>query len=123
MTYPPRMADVPDWARWNCATYALWVWATWGGYLLIRRSQIADLYALGRGHLMSWVPHLLAQPYGRPITHLGPSWQQREQDSARHWLVFWWRLWRIPDPRIYVGDAQVMGERCRHIPTLTVAQP
>lgn len=104
--YPPQMSDLPWWVRWNCLNYALWVQHTFGGYLLIRRSQLADMYALPSWHPIRWVPHFLAQPYFRQPTHLGPTVEQRDRDSAAHWSVFWLRLWRIPRPRIIVGDVE-----------------
>lgn len=104
--YPPAMEDVPRWARFNCLTYAWWAWVQFGGYLLVRQSQIADMYALGPWHPMRLTPHFLVQPFYQTPTHLGPTLEQRERDSARHWSLFWLRLWRIPSARIIVGDGE-----------------
>lgn len=115
--YPPKMADVPWLCRWNCLNYALWVQQTYGGYLIIRRSQIADMYALPSWHPMRLVPHVMAQPYFREITHLAPTVEQRERDSAKHWIRFFLRLWRIPRARIIVGDVECQS-RHGNVPIL-----
>lgn len=103
--YPPTLEDLPFWAKWNCWTYVKFAQHEWGGYVSYRRSQIAAMYGLPWGHPLQLVPHFLYYPCGGIVTHLGPTDEQRECDSARHWIVFWLRLWKIPSARIIHGDA------------------
>lgn len=104
LKYPPEITSIPQWARYNCLTYALWAWNKYGGYIMVRRSMIGNIYELKKYHPMWWTPHFLHKTYDGRISQLAPTEEQVRKDSKNNVMVFWWRLWKIPSSEIVEGD-------------------
>ena len=80
----------------NCLTYALRRWRERGGYLVIRRSQLASVFGLGKRHPLRWVPHFLHMDRDSTVLHhYCPTPEQHDRDAkSSHWWA-WLRLWHF----------------------------
>ena len=75
--------------RSNCLAYALRKWVTEGGSIIIRRSQLAEMFPRPRWHPVNWLPHFLHRARCLEITQFVPT----EATKERHQKIGLWRAW------------------------------
>lgn len=73
----------------NCLTYAIGKWASEGGYLMVRRSQLRILFPRPWWHPVHLVPHFLHRSRAHVVTQYVPT-EAQKQEHLRGGL---WRAW------------------------------
>ena len=88
--------------RSNCLAYALWKWVTKGGSIIIRRSQLAEMFPRPRWHPVNWLPHFLHRARCLEITQFVPTEATKERHKALGLWRAWFDLWSF--------DGEVIGD-------------
>ena len=73
----------------NCLTYALKKWASDGGYIMIRRSQLRVMFPRPLWHPVHLVPHFLHRTHDHFVTQYVPT----DEQKAEHLRLGLWRAW------------------------------
>lgn len=91
------------WGWRNCLSYAWKQQEAVGGYILIRKSELADRHGVAWWHPFHLVPHVLHQTWDGDITHYAPKPEQVKRMLDRGpWLDWQW-LWQF-DGVVLKGD-------------------
>jgi len=77
----------------NCLAYALRKWATEGGSIIIRRSQLANMFPRPKWHIVNWIPHFLHRTRCLVITQFVPTARTKERHLKIGLLRAWLDLW------------------------------
>lgn len=87
----------------NCLSYAWKKQEEVGGYIFIRKSELADRHRVPKWHVFHLVPHVLHCTHDGQITHYAPKPEQIVRMlKAGPWLDWRW-LWNF-DGQVIVGD-------------------
>jgi hypothetical protein len=87
----------------NCLTYAFGKWLREGGYLLVRRSKLAEEFGItSKLHPASWVPHFLHRDHNHVVTQYTATDWQRTCNQQRGLFRTWLTLWHFKG--VVVGD-------------------
>jgi hypothetical protein len=92
----------------NCLTYALSKWLNDGGYIMVRKSMIAELHGVGKYHVLNLVPHFLHKSRNGVITQLVRTPEENERAKSKGPWFDWLWLWHF-DGMILEGDHKFMG--------------
>jgi len=80
----------------NCLTYAFNKWLREGGYLLMRKSKLAEEFGIkSKWHPVSWVPHFLHRDKNHVVTQYTATDEQRAANQKRGVLKTWINLWNF----------------------------
>lgn len=77
----------------NCLAYALRKWVIEGGSIIIRRSQLANMFPRPKWHIVNWIPHFLHRTRCLVITQFVPTARTKERHLKIGLLRAWFDLW------------------------------
>jgi len=87
----------------NCLTYAFGKWLREGGYVLMRRSRLAEEFGIvSKWHVIRLVPHFLHRGYDHVVTQYTASEDQKIKDKQRGLFMTWINLWNFDG--VIIGD-------------------
>lgn len=88
----------------NCLTYAVRKLFYEGGYLMIRRSQFAEVMGIkNKWNPFYWTPHFLHRSKDTKIvTQYLPTEEQIKKHKEMSCLVAWFQLWNF--------DGEIVGD-------------
>lgn len=80
----------------NCLTYALGKFIKEGGYLMMRRSQFAEVVGIkSKFNPLYWTPHFLHRTKTGVITQYLPTEDQKERHKKLTCFKVWLSLWHF----------------------------